>query len=71
LAGGGICPGAVYGASDKHAAYPDRDPVTPEDLAATIYAALGIDAGERIYDPFHRPHHVAVGTPIAALFSGG
>jgi hypothetical protein len=71
LAGGGICPGAVYGASDEHAAYPDRDPVTPEDLAATIYAALGIDAGERIYDPFHRPHHVALGTPIAPLFAGG
>jgi hypothetical protein len=71
LAGGGICPGAVFGASDRYAAYPARDPVTPEDLAATIYAALGIDPGERILDALHRPHDVALGAPIGALFAGG
>jgi len=71
LAGGGICPGAVFGASDRYAAYPARDPVTPEDLAATIYAALGIDAGERVFDALGRPHDAALGTPISALFAGG
>lgn len=71
LAGGGIWPGAVYGASDRHAAYPARDAVTPEDLAATIYAALGIEPGERIFDALRRPHEVALGEPIRALFAGG
>ncbi len=69
LAGGGIRGGAVFGASDAFAAYPARDPVTPEDIAATIYHALGIDPETRIYDQLNRPHHVALGTPITALFS--
>jgi hypothetical protein len=68
LAGGGIRGGAVYGASDKHAAYPAQDPVAPEDVAATIYLALGIDPARRLADPLGRPQHVAVGQPIRALF---
>lgn len=43
LAGGGIRGGIVYGKSDGHAAYPDENPVTPEDLAKTIYWALGVN----------------------------
>lgn len=42
LAGGGIR-GQLYGASDRIAAYPADRPVYPEDLAATVYHALGID----------------------------
>ncbi len=69
LAGGGIRGGAIYGASDSIGAYPARDPVTPEDVAATICAALGIDPETRIYDQLNRPHSVALGTPIAEVFS--
>ena len=43
LAGGGIRGGQVYGSSDRIAAYPSDRPVHPEDLAATIYRAFGID----------------------------
>ena len=43
LAGGGIRGGTVYGRSDSHAAYPKEHPVSPEDLAKTIYWSLGID----------------------------
>lgn len=68
LAGGGIQGGAVHGASDRHAAYPARGAVTPEDIAATIYRALGIDPKERITDALGRPQHLALGEPIAALF---
>lgn len=68
LAGGGVRGGAVYGASDRFAAYPARDPVTPEDIAATIYTALGIEPETRIYDSLDRPHTVALGKPITALF---
>ena len=35
--------GFVYGASDKHGAYPAENPVRPDDLAATIFYLLGID----------------------------
>ncbi|HEX4609870.1 MAG TPA: DUF1501 domain-containing protein, partial [Urbifossiella sp.] len=43
LAGGGVTGGAVYGASDRIGAYPAADPVTPGDLAATIYWRFGLD----------------------------
>ena len=43
MAGGGITPGAIYGASDRIGAYPSADPVTPDDIAATMFWALGID----------------------------
>jgi hypothetical protein len=69
LAGGGIAGGAVWGQSDKHAAYPSRDPVGPEDIAATIYHALGIDPDTRIIDRLGRPQSIALGTPIFDLFS--
>ncbi|MEX2188086.1 MAG: DUF1501 domain-containing protein [Pirellulales bacterium] len=68
LAGGGIQGGVVHGASDRHAAYPARDAVTPEDVAATIYRALGLDPQERIVDALGRPQHLALGEPIDALF---
>lgn len=68
LAGGGIRGGAVFGASDSFAAYPVKDPVTPDDIAATIYHALGIDPETRIVDQFSRPHHVALGRPIVEVF---
>jgi hypothetical protein len=68
LAGGGIRGGAVFGASDSFAAFPVKDPVTPEDIAATIYHALGIDPETRIVDQFSRPHHVALGRPIVEVF---
>ena len=43
FAGGGIRGGEVHGASDRIAAYPDRDPVTPGDLVATILWRFGIE----------------------------
>lgn len=69
LAGGGIRGGAVYGASDKHAAYPARDAVTPEDIATTIYEALGVNPHTRIRDRLNRPQDLAVGRPIREIFS--
>src|SRR5450432_4740516 len=51
LAGGGIKGGMVYGASDSRGMEPATDPVRPEDLAATIYHALGIDYTQSIASP--------------------
>lgn len=68
MAGGGIRPGMVYGASDAFAAYPKSNPVTPEDITATIYHALDIPPETLVYDALNRPHAVALGTPIFDLF---
>ena len=67
LAGAGLPAGSAFGASDKHAAYPARDAVTPADLAATIYQILGLPPETTIRDPFDRPYALSTGTPIGAL----
>ena len=56
FAGGGMPAGAIYGASDPHAAHPSRDPVTPLDIAATFYQALGLTPDTLIRDPLDRPY---------------
>lgn len=68
MAGGGVQGGAVYGASDKYGAVPDRDPVTTGDLAATMYYALGIDHQQEVRDNLNRPFPIARGRPITEIF---
>jgi hypothetical protein len=46
VAGGGIRGGQVVGASDALGEYPAERPVTPSDMAATIYNRLGIPRTE-------------------------
>jgi uncharacterized protein (DUF1501 family) len=55
IAGGGVRGGTVYGTSDRDAAHALDHPTTPEDLAATIFASLGIDPELRIADQQNRP----------------
>jgi hypothetical protein len=43
LAGGGVPGGTVVGGSDKHGAQPAFRPVSPAELAATIYRLLGFN----------------------------
>jgi hypothetical protein len=69
MAGGGLPGGAIYGASDAHAAYPARDAVSPADIIATIYRILGVDAATTIRDPLDQPHVLCLGSPITALVS--
>jgi uncharacterized protein (DUF1501 family) len=70
LAGAGVRGGMLHGRSDKDAAFPLEDVVRPEDLAATVYHALGIDHELRIPDPQGRPVAlVEDGRPLRGLFS--
>jgi len=55
LAGGGIKKGYVHGESDANGAQPDRDPLTVENLAATIYSLIGIDHNKKLSTPDARP----------------
>lgn len=68
LAGGGIRGGQVYGRSDAQAAYPAENPVSPADVTATIYHALGIPADMLLHDRENRPVRLTEGNPIAPLF---
>ena len=61
MAGGGMKEGYVHGASDALGGEPDRDAVGPEDLAKTMYRALGIDAEKRIMSDGGRPIDIVNG----------
>jgi hypothetical protein len=68
LAGAGVKQGFVYGSSDRRAAYPQADPVTPGDLTATLLHALGLDPGGHYTDAAARPYRLAAGDPVTKLF---
>lgn len=55
FAGGGVKPGQIIGATDKHAAYPITDVIGVSDLLRTIHTLLGIDADKEYADPLGRP----------------
>lgn len=59
LAGGGIQAGQVIGSSDAVGESPLDRPVTPSDLAATIYTLLGIDPRAELRTSDGRPIRVA------------
>jgi uncharacterized protein (DUF1501 family) len=61
LAGGGIRKGMVYGSSDAVAAEPDRDPVSIQDFATTVYDRLGIVADKELMAPGNRPIEIVDG----------
>jgi len=67
LAGAGIRGGQVYGSSDRSAAYPSTNPVSPADIAATILHCLGIDPGTHVTDQQARPFVVNTGKPLTML----
>jgi hypothetical protein len=69
LAGGGIRRGHVHGASDATGAYPARDPVRPDDLAATMFSLLGIDPATEVRDRADRPLLIAEGEPVTELLA--
>jgi Protein of unknown function (DUF1501) len=69
VAGGGVRGGQVYGRSDHLAAYPAAAPVSPADLTATIYHALGVPPDATLQDREGRPAVLTEGKPLLALFS--
>ena len=65
MGGGGVKVGEIVGATDQLGEFVVDNPVTPQDLAATIYAALGI--------PLHTWYHSQDGRPVelVRLWMGG
>ncbi len=64
LAGAGVRGGCVHGSSDAAAAYAAETPVTPNDLAATVFNRLGIALDEELLDVQGRPLPLCTGKPI-------
>lgn len=59
LAGGGVQGGQIIGSSDSLGEFPKEHPVTPSDLAATIYTLLGINPALELHTNDGRPVRVA------------
>ncbi len=68
LAGGGLRHGQVIGATEKDGGQIKHRPVTPGDLAATIYHYLGVPLDTTYPDPQGRPRYVVEhGQPLREL----
>ena len=68
FAGGGVRGGQVFGKSDRIAAYPSENPVSPEDVLATMYHALGIRPDSEVHDREGRPQRICDGRAMEAIF---
>jgi hypothetical protein len=68
LAGAGIRGGQVVGQSDSTGAYPQSRPISPADINASIFAALGYDPQGIHYKMVDgRPMPLSEGTPIREI----
>jgi hypothetical protein len=68
LAGGGVRGGQVIGESDAFGARPKHRPVTPADIHATVFSALGYDSRNITYPAVDgRPIPLSNGEPIREL----
>lgn len=68
LAGGGLRSGVVLGATDTSGDAPVDRPVTPSDLAATVFQLLGIDLETKLTSLDGQPIRlIDSGRPIAEL----
>jgi Protein of unknown function (DUF1501) len=68
VAGGGVKGGRVIGRTDAKGTEPTDRPVTPQELVATIFHALGVPHDATIPGPDGSPVAVYPGQPVAELF---
>ena len=64
MAGGGVKGGQIIGTSDAVGEGPKDNPVTPTDLAATIYTLLGIDPTAEMHTADGRPVKINAGGKV-------
>ena len=68
MGGGGVKTGIVVGSSNERGEYPKDRPLRVEDVAATIYKAMGINYEKEYMSPQERPLKINYdGTPISEL----
>ncbi|HEV3444480.1 MAG TPA: DUF1501 domain-containing protein [Gemmataceae bacterium] len=68
FAGAGVRGGQTIGSSDKIGAEPSDRPVSPAEVAATVYQALGVDIATQLPGPHGRRLSLVDAVPIRELF---
>jgi hypothetical protein len=58
FAGGGFKRGLIYGTSDATGAEPESDPLTVENMSATVFNQLGIRPEKYLMSPGGRPQAI-------------
>ena len=58
IAGGGLQPGQVIGATDARGESPKGQPYTPQNVLATMYHCVGIDPATTLPDHTGRPMYL-------------
>lgn len=69
MAGAGLPSGRHYGASDKDGGAPADKPITPAELAATVFHALGVDPASQVTTTLGRPYQICNAKPVLDLWS--
>jgi Protein of unknown function (DUF1501) len=70
FAGAGVRAGVVHGRTDRIASAVTEDPVTPQDLLATVYHLCGIGSDAVIFDRQRRPHSLyGEGRPVRGILA--
>jgi hypothetical protein len=70
FAGGGVRGGQIIGQTDRQGAYVTRRPISPADVAYTVYEALGVDPHRWLMHPEGRPVEILDrGENIRELFA--
>jgi hypothetical protein len=70
FAGGGFKRGHIYGSSDPTGSEPDQDPLTVENMAATVFTQLGIKPEKKLIAPGNRPIDIVrAGTVVTDLLA--
>lgn len=68
MGGGGVKTGVAVGTSNERSEVPKDRPVRVEDIAATLYKAMGIDGEKEYMSPQERPLKINYdGTPLPEL----
>jgi hypothetical protein len=68
FAGGGVKGGQVIGKTDKIGSDPISMPISPMDLGATLYEAIGVDHDADVRDQLGRPVKLNSGKVIEAIY---
>lgn len=66
MAGGGIQGGHMYGRTDTRGSEPTDSPVSPEDMASTMFSLLGIDPKKKLMSAGNRPVAIVRGGNVLA-----
>ncbi len=70
FAGGGVHGGQVIGSSDRIGSEPRERPVSPAEIAASVYHALGLNPRQTLPGPEGQLLTLADAEPIRELFQG-